>query len=325
MKYLLLFFTLICLTPLTSASEYAVTPLLIEHSIEPRDMFEESVKITNTTNQKLRIFPTVNEITVGDEGEVKSFIPASMSDNTTSITSWISVTRGRVEINPGETIKIPVSFTINPNALPGEYHAFVGFAEGSKRDEAEALVTSGRAPGVVVRLSLTEKRSEYLRLNRFVVDRFVTEVKAGAVTYEIENVGGLPITPGGEIVFYNSRGVELESLPVNPDKLTIAANGKETFTHTVPDLGIVGRYKALLNIEYGTSMRANLYDTTYFNVIPVLYLALLFGFILSVALILAFWYHRSRTGYVEQDDEVSMYVRSGIVGQEKDHDINLKK
>ncbi len=325
MKYLLLFFALVCLTSLTSASEYAVTPLLIENSIEPRDMFEESVKITNTTNHKLRIFPTVNEITVGDEGEVKSFIPASMSDNTTSITSWISVTRGRVEINPGETIKIPVSFTINPNALPGEYHAFIGFAEGSKRDEAEALVTSGRAPGVVVRLSLTEKRSEYLRLNRFVVDRFVTEVKPGALTYEIENVGGLPIIPGGEIVFYNSRGVELDSLAVNPDKLTIAANAKETFTQTVPDLGIVGRHKALLNIEYGTGMRANLYDTTYFNVIPVLYLTLLFGFLLSLALILAFWYHRSRTGYVEQDDEVSMYVRTGVVGQEKDHDINLKK
>ena len=325
MKYLLLLCTLACLTSPVSAADYSVAPLLIENTIQPRDIFEESVKITNTTDRKIRIFPTVNAITVGDEGEVKSFVPASMSDNTSSITSWIAVTRGRVEINPGETIKIPVTFTINPNAVPGEYHAFIGFAEGSKRDEAEALVTSGRAPGVIVRLSLVEKRSEYLRLNRFNIDRFVTTKNGGLVTYELENVGGLPIIPGGEIIFYNSRGVELKSITVNAEQKSISPNTTETFTQTLPDLGIIGRHKALLNVEYGTNIRANLYDTAYFNVVPVLYLALLFVFLLLLALLLAFWYHRSRNVPLEIIEEVSVYVRSGVVGTEKDHDINLKK
>lgn len=325
MKYLLLLCLLLVYIQPALAADYAVSPLFIENTIEPRDMFEETVKITNTTNRKVRIFPTVNEITVGDEGEVKSFVPASMSDNTTSITSWIAVTRGRVEINPGETIKIPVSFTINPNAAPGEYHAFIGFAEGTKRDEAEALVTSGRAPGVVVRLSLVEKRSEYLRLNRFTVDRFVTEANDAVVTYELENVGGLPIIPTGEIIFYNSRGVELQALPVNPDNKAITPQSKQTFEHTMPDLGVIGRHKALLNVEYGTAMRANLYDTTYFNVVPILYLALIFGFLLMTSLLLALWYHRSKSRGDDFEEEVSVYVRSGAVGVEKDHDINLKK
>lgn len=325
MKYLLLLCSLACITSPVLAADYAVAPLLIENTIQPRDIFEESVKITNTTDRKIRIFPTVNAITVGEEGEVKSFVPASMSDNTSSITSWIAVTRGRVEINPGETIKIPVTFTINPNAVPGEYHAFIGFAEGSKRDEAEALVTSGRAPGVIVRLSLVEKRSEYLRLNLFNINRFVTTKNGGLVTYELENVGGLPIIPGGEIIFYNSRGVELKSITVNVEQKSIPPNKTETFTQTLPDLGIIGRHKALLNVEYGANIRANLYDTAYFNVVPVLYLALLFVFLLLLALLLAFWYHRSRNVPLEINEEVSVYVRSGVVGTEKDHDINLKK
>ncbi len=324
MKYLFLACLFILGTPHVFAADYAVTPLVIDHDIAPRDIFEESVKITNTTDRKLRIFPTVNEITVGDEGEVKSFVPASMSDNTTSVTSWIAVTRGRVEINPGESIKIPVSFTINPNAAPGEYHAFIGFAEGSKRDEAENLVTTGRAPGVVVRLSIVEKRTEYLRLNRFNIDRFVTALGEGTVTYELENVGGLPITPAGEIIFYSSRGIELKAMPINPDKKTIEANDRETFTQTIPDVGTIGRFKALLNVEYGTGLRANLYDTTYFNVVPVLYLAIIFGFLLVTSLMLALWYHRSKSKIIEDEGEVSVYVRSGIVGVEKDHDINLK-
>lgn len=325
MKYLLFVCLLLVSVETVFAANYAVSPLLIENTIEPRDMFEETVKITNTTDRKLRIFPTVNEITIGDEGEVKSFVPASMSDNTTSITSWIAVTRGRVEINPGETIKIPVNFTINPNAVAGDYHAFIGFAEGSKRDEAEALVTSGRAPGVVVRLSLVEKRSEYLRLNRFVVDRFVTEKNDAVVTYELENVGGLPITPAGEIIFYNSRGVELQTIPVNPENKTITPQNKETFEYVIPKLGVIGRHKAFLNVEYGTAVRANLYDTTYFNVIPILYLALAFAFLLITSLLLALWYHRSKSSVNDYEEEVSVYVRSGVVGAEKDHDINLKK
>jgi len=326
MKYLFLAFLLVVSIQTVNAADYAVSPLLIENTIEPRDMFEETVKITNTTDRKVRIFPTVNEITIGEEGEVKSFVPASMSDNTTSVTSWIAVTRGRVEINPGETIKIPVSFTINPNAVAGEYHAFIGFAEGSKRDEAEALVTSGRAPGVVVRLSLVEKRSEYLRLNRFNVNRFVTETNEAVVTYELENVGDLPITPSGEIIFYNSRGSELNALPVNPDSKPIAPQSKQTFEQTIPELGVIGRHKALLNVEYGTAMRANLYDTTYFNVVPVVYLAIIFGLLLLLSVLLALWYHRSKSQVIDYtEEEVSVYVRSGVVGVEKDHDINLKK
>ena len=122
MKYVIIILLCAFSYPVVAA-EYSVTPMLIEHTVEPRDMSEETVKITNTSGRKLRIFPTVNQITLGEGGEIKSFVPPSMSDNTTSITSWISVTRGRVEINPGETIKIPLNITVNPNAVAGEYHA----------------------------------------------------------------------------------------------------------------------------------------------------------------------------------------------------------
>lgn len=327
MKYFIL--TAVLLSTLCSsellAAEYSVSPLLIEHVTEPRDVFEDTVKITNTTGRKIRIFPTVNEITVGAEGEVKSFVPASMSDNTTSITSWIAVTRGRVEINPGETIKIPLTFAINPSAASGEYHAFVGFAEGSKREEAEALVMSGRAPGVVVRLSLVEKRSEYLRLNRFNVDRFVIHPETATVSYNLENVGGMPIVPTGEIIFYNANGVEVNAVTVNPGQRTIAPDVTETFTEPLPDLPMIGRFKALLNVEYGATQRANLYDTAYFNVVPLLYLVLLFVFLLVMGMLAAVLYHRSRRREVNEDTDVSVYVRTGVVGQEKDHDINLKQ
>ena len=98
------------------AAEYSVMPLLIDHNVEPRDSISETLKVSNTTNHPIRLFPTVNEITIGSEGTVEKFIPPSMSDNTKSVTSWIEVSRASLNIAPGDTIKVAVTIHINPNA-----------------------------------------------------------------------------------------------------------------------------------------------------------------------------------------------------------------
>jgi hypothetical protein len=317
---------LFCLFSLPAqAADYSITPLIVDHTIVARDSFEETIKISNTTDRPLRLFPTVNEITVGTEGSVETFVPASMSNTATSVTSWISITRARVEIAPGETIKVPLTIQVSPNAVPGEYHAFIGFAEGSKRDEAEARVLAGTAPGTVVRLSLVEKRSEYLRLERFAIDRFITSPDEAVVTYELQNVGGLPITPGGEIIFYNNNGEEQVAIPVNTAAKSIAPGATDTFTDTIPDLGVIGRHKAFLNIEYGANQRANLYDTVYFNIIPIKFLVIIFLVLLTLSILMSLYYHRTRRVVSKEEEEVSVYIRSGVTTAEKDHDINLKK
>lgn len=324
-KYIFLLSTLIFFPSISLGANYVVTPLLIEHDVQPRDMFEEVVKITNTTDQPIRIFPTVNEITLGEDGEIKGFTPVSMSNGATSVTSWIAVSRASMEIAPRDTVKLPVNFTVNPNAVAGEYHAFVGFADGANRDEAEKKVADGSAPGVVVRLSLVEKKSEYLRLNRFAISHFVINEKNSTADFDLENVGGLPVTPKGEIIFYNNKGVELKSVKINTEDISILPGHKELFKQQLPDLGFIGSYKAFLNIEYGTNQRANLYDTVYFNILPIKLLIVIFITLLFVSVMFTYLYFRSRNHQYEINENVSVYVRSGVTAEDKEHDIILKK
>ncbi len=311
---------------LVLSAEYSVTPIIMEHTVAPRDILEESIKITNTSGGPLRLFPTVNAVTVGDGGAIETFVPASMGNTATSATSWIEITRNRVEIAPNESIKIPIKIHVSPNALPGEYHVFVGFPGGSNRDIAEASVLAGTAPGTIVRLSLAEKKNEYLRLQRFSIPRFVTSVDKGIVSYDIENVGSSPLVPTGEIILYNGKGIEQTSIPVNPESVEIRPQSTEHFTAPLGDTGYIGRHKAYINIEYGTNVRANVYDTTYFTVVPLRMIVALFVALLFVSILLTLVYHRrSRGSFVYEDDEsVSVYVRTGQSGPEKDHDINLK-
>ncbi len=324
---IILLLTFITPTLSLSAADYGVSPIIIDRTIEARETVEEVVKITNTSDRKLRLFPSVNEITLGTDGEILDFVPASMSNTASSVTSWIAVTRGRVEINPGETMKVPVTITVSPFAIPGEYHAFIGFAEGSKRDDAEVKVQNRTAPGVVVRLSLEEKRTEYLRLQKFSIDRFITTPQDAMVTYEIENVGGKPITPTGEIIFYNVSGSELASIPVNGEGFELRPQSSKEFSVALPNVGVIGKHKAFINIEYGSSQRANLYDTTYFNVIPLSLLLGIFLTLLTLSVILTLLYHRRSNRHFTSTEEevVPMYVRAGVSTSEKDHDINLKQ
>lgn len=313
----------------TSAAfaSYSVTPLIIEHTAAPRDMFEEGVKITNTTDHKLRIFPTVNEITLGDEGEIKEFIPASMADNTTSVTSWIEVTRGRVEANPGETIKLPVMISINPNAKPGEYYVFLGLAEGTKREDAEQIVMAGTAPGVVIRIELADTKNEYLRLSSYRVNRFVTDESKAQITYEVENIGDIAIVPRGEVILYDVRGQEISSLEINNDKISVPPGERVTFANPLPEIGFMGKFKAFLSLEYGATQAATIYDTTYFTILPLQTLLIIFGVLIFVSSIGALYYHRTQVRVYEGDEEgeVPMYIRPGVASNDKDHDINLKK
>lgn len=320
------FFLLIILTPfISTASSYSVTPPVIEHEVEARDILEDSIKITNTDVVPVKIFPSVHIITLGDIGEIKTFESPVMTDQTRNVTSWIAVSRARIELAPGESIKIPVTLTVNPNAVPGDYYAFIGFGSGDKRDEAEALVLAGRAPGVTMRVSLADKKNEYVRLHSFSVDRYIASGQEVVITYKLENIGDTPITPRGEIILYDVRGNEVAAVPVNEAGQTVSPKETVTFEAKAPDTGVFGRHKAFLNLEYGTMQRANVYDTTFFTVVPIRLLIILFVGLLVVSLVLTllYLYRRQRT-QPHEDDMVSLYVRDGVHSNLKDHDINLK-
>jgi len=327
MRIGLIFLTVAVLLPSVSlASEYVVVPRVIEHTIAPRDMIEESVKVTNTGLVPIRIYPTVNAITLGEDGQIKEFTGPATSDQSSDISTWLSVSRARLELAPGETKRIPIGIKISPKAVPGDYFAFIGFAEGDNRDDAEARVAKGNAPGVTLNLTLADTTNEYLRLNKFIVDRFVSTAKDSQLTYELENIGDIAVTPGGEILLYNVRGEEVAALAINNEQASIDPGQTSTFSALVPDTGAYGRHKAFLSLEYGSKQRSNLYDTTFYTVVPIPLLAGIFTLLLVISTILALMYHRRQQASRQPEDEsVSLYVRSGVHTELQHHDINLKQ
>lgn len=318
---------LIALFPLfAEANTYKVTPLIIDREVEARDIFSETITITNNKNHKIRVYPSVNEVAVDAGGDITSFVPPSMADGAETVTSWLSISRAKQEVGPGETVQVPLHVKVHPNAEPGVYHAFIGFGSGGNRPAAEQQVKSGQAPGVIVTLSVDQDQTEFLKLDRFMVDRFVTSPENESVQYVLENPGEAPVVPTGEIIFYNSRGEEVAAVPVNPDGDTLAPGQESTYTTRAPTDGMLGKYKAFLSVDYGSEQVASVYDTVFFYAVPWQQLLIVFGVLLFVAAVLTVFLHRRYAAGDEYDDadHVPMFVRESR-SEDKDHDINLKK
>lgn len=326
-----IFFTLLLfgVSTVAHASQYSVSPLIIDLELEKRDIVTKDITITNKDIRQIRLFASVNEVSLDDAGAIETFVPPSMTDDrTSSVTSWIQVSRKRIEIPPGESVTIPVTFKIHPDVTAGEYHAVVGFGEGSNQPQAQSQVMAGTAPGVVVRIGVDKVQNQFLRLERFAVERIITDNTEDAVRYVLQNPGNDPVTPAGEIIIYDNHGTEVGSLPVNPEGMTAEPGKKIEVTSGVPnDLGI-GKYKAFLSVEYGENLTASVHDTAFFYVLPLKQLIMIFVGILVVTLGIALFIHRRYAGAEEYDDEmladVPLYVRSDR-SESKDHDIDLSK
>ncbi len=310
---------------LFAAPQYSVAPLVIDESLKPRDIVTKTITITHTGGEPVTLYPTVNNISLKEGGTIQEFLPPVESDTATSAASWIEMSRAGIEVKPGETKKIDISFRINPKALPGEYHAFIGFGYGRNRDEAETQVRNGRVPGSVVNITIEDTTFSFLKIAAFVVDRFVTKADNQAAVYTFENPGDETLVPTGEIIIYDPSGKEIESLPVNAEHVEVPPGGTHVFSATVPTQGLFGKYKAFLSVEYGGAQRGSVQDTNFFYVIPLNVMLLIGCAVLALAGGIAWYTHKS---YVEVDDMEDNRLRvhvSTTRSAPKDHDLHITR
>jgi hypothetical protein len=310
----------------TLAADFSVVPMAFNLNVEKRDIIEETITLTNTTGQQVRLYASVNEVAVDGSGMVESFVEPSMLDKKVSPTTWVEITRARLELAPGETRAVPFTIRMNPNTEPGEYSVFIGFASASNNPEAVAAIMAGNGQGTLVNLVIDKKQDQFLRFERFSVDRFVTGKGTGQVAYTLINPGKVDVVHGGEAIFYSTKGEEIAAVPLNAEQVAVAKDGSADFTVTVPAHLGIGKYKVYVSVEYGEHMTDSVTDTAFFYVLPLRDLIIVFVVVLALAIGITLYVHRKYD--IEMDDHgadpVALYVRKDV-SEAREHDIDLKQ
>jgi hypothetical protein len=317
--------TLMVLPSVVAGSEISIRPFLIDETLSARDSVSRVITVKSDYEfRKSVLYATVNEITVDKDGEIKQFISPVMTDRTNTVTSWVQISRGRIEVPAHESREVPLTIKTHPFAEPGEYHVFIGIVEAPNRPAAQAKAMSGDANGVILKVTVSDERRDSVKIVAFTIDRFVTGDNRRTINIELENLGDLPASPTGEIIFYDSRGIEVSSLPVSSE--VIVPGGRSVITNQVPLNNDLGRYKANLSLKYGTSQTASLFDTTFFYLMPLRMMLVIFAVVLALSLFVVLLFRRAFVPHEENSnfDEVTMYVRDGHEPNPKDHDIDLK-
>lgn len=312
--------------PTQVQAQYTVQPMVVDHTLDARDQVRSPITIQNTSDRVMRLYATVNAVKLDAAGGIESFTSRNQSDNKETVTSWLSVDRGRIEIPPGATHETSVHIQVHPNAVPGTYHAFVGFADGRNRSAAEEKVANGQAPGTIVRIEVAENRTSYLRLDRFFTERFITDPANSQLVYHVENPGDTPLVPSGELIIYDARGREVGAVPVNEARVEIQPGETQEFTSPVPESNKIGRYRAYLTLNYGQGQLASLQDTIFFFQIPLASLIIIFVVLLLVAMGVAYMLHRRYVAPSGIDhDEIMVFHRPNQQSQKMEHDIDLTR
>lgn len=308
------------------ASDYLVTPLAINLDVNKRDIISESITLINNDSHLVRLYASVNEVSTNGEGVVESFQSPSSADRTNTPTTWVEISRQRIELKPGETREIPFTIRMNPNTVPGDYSVYIGFAEASNAPQANAKVMEGKVPGTLLGLSIDKDQNIFLRLEKYVVDRFVTGEQGGSLSYTLSNPGRVDTVPKGEVIFYDNNGDEVAAVPLNMENKVVSADSAASFTADIPsDLGL-GKYKAFLSVEYGEHLTASVHDTAFFYILPLKQLIAIFIILMIFATFIALYVHRRYDVSDEQFsyESVPMFIRDGR-SEDQHHDIDLKK
>lgn len=285
----LLFFTAAIAIPAARAAhadDLTVTPAVIDAHGLPRDILSYTLTVTNNTNVQQIVFASVNELTADGK---QAFLDPSVSNRPETLADWISVDRGSMTFQPGETKTLPVGININPSATQGDYHAVIEFVEGATRDQAEQHLDG--APQAIINVSVASDATELLQIDSFTATKYFNSSFPADFNYTIENTGDVPSTPIGQVLFYDRTGHEIGSVNANPSSTSIVPGTTALFTATWAKGPGLGQYKAVLDLTYGAN-DATLESVALFWILPWMKLLIVFGLLFILVIVGAIFLHR---------------------------------
>jgi len=306
-----------------------ITPTIISEKAKAREIFKYTFKIKNNNNFKADIYPIVNDLSTVDGRQ--EFTSPTKLDKARSLARWIEIARGVIELKPGEEKEVPFKVEVNLSAVPGKYYASIIFAMGRNRPIAEENSHKNNQAKILLDYEVGENAVEKIEIKKFSPNSNIFFSPPIAFSLDLFNIGNKNITPQGQIIIYNRRNQEVSSIEVNDSSEIIEVGNNKIFDLNLGDDLKMGRYKAKLELEYGSKGQRDLQDVVYFFVLPWKTL-ILFSIILIILLFSLVYFIFKKTfhhqkekydedQYIEEYDDAEEEVDEKI----EEHVIDLKK
>ena len=259
------------------------TPIF-DISADPGENVTETLKIFNESDNWATLYASTADFSAKDSEEgIPEFLPVQEGDN--SLANWIEVSKDPVTILPSEQKNIQFTIHVPRNADPGGHYAAVFFGT-QPGDASGSSVGLSSKLGALVLLTVSGDINEAGSLKEFKLQDPKPFYDHLPVWFSIlfENSGNVHLKPQGEIKITNWLGWGSDKVLVNKEEMMGGKNilpGTSRHLEAMWTLGPIqvkdngfldklkneagnfalGRYKASLNLGYGTqgkTVNANL-------------------------------------------------------------------
>ncbi|RMD59899.1 hypothetical protein D6821_00100 [Candidatus Parcubacteria bacterium] len=239
----------------------SITPAVIDERAVANEIFNYELTLRNNTDKHLFLYPVIFEV---DSQKGRQLVSRIYDfDKTKTLARWIRIKRNTIELPPGAEVKRKLTIDVDLRAVPGRYYAEIVFARGANKLEAELRAQQEAFPTLKLNFEVKEQAVEKMQLLDFTSSKNTYLSWPVNLIIKLKNVGNKELTPQGSIFIYNRRGEEVAKLAVNSQKQAITAEAESEFKTEWRGKKI-GKYKARLELEYGSQNPQTLQDTVYF-------------------------------------------------------------
>ncbi len=264
---------LLLLSPLFQVQAMTISPVRLELSGDPGKTVGGFFKVINDEKEPKTLYTVFQNFEAMGETGSPSFVNA-----TEGLATWLQAP-DQITINPGETKNIDFSVTVPANAEPGGYFAAIFLGTNAPSAEQNQLAIGSRI-GTLLLFRVNGDIQEGGALLEFGTKNKQRWFSALPVNYyyRFQNSGADRVMPRGELIIKNTLGMKTKKLNANPVQGNVLPRSirrfelwwqKDEAENSAPQTRFVpegffenvkyqwsnfafGRYKANLNLEYGS-------------------------------------------------------------------------
>jgi len=262
-----------------NTSSFTVSPPSLDFSLKPGQKVERTIKVTNTSQEKMDFTVNIEDFVVTDnKGTPELLAPGVLPNNRFAASSWSVAIPDSFSIEPGKSQTTVIYINVPKDANPGGRY----FAAAVRSVNDSTLTSTGAkvntVVGCLIRLKVDGVIKENARLVSFLAPIF-SEYGPVPFTTEIRNFGDIHASPRATVEVKDLFGRKVYSFAL--DNLNIFPGTARIYKNSLEIKWLLGRFTAKLEGYYGTGNKLPLSANLAFWVIPY---KLIIAVLLAVAI-----------------------------------------
>ena len=242
----------------------SISPPLRDIQATPGQTVKVAIKITNISNDTVRLRPAANDFGANGEDGEADIIFDEEAPSDYSLKNWIALPADFI-LASKESKDLEVPINVPQDAEPGGHYATIRFSGESVSQQKNGVGLS-ISIGTLVFLQVSGDAHDSAKVEEFFSATGQAQ-KTGffdhgpiSFTERIKSDGNVHVKPTGTIDIYDLFGRKIESIRVNgnPDDpknapRSVLPGSIRRFEQTFDKGWLFGRYEARLNLAYGNN------------------------------------------------------------------------